>query len=59
MALLFALMVLQWLLVAAFSKGAPAFAALHPVNGLLVVGVAFAAARSFELPSRGPPGHRR
>jgi uncharacterized protein DUF6220 len=58
-ALLFALMVLQWLLVAAFSQGAPALAALHPVNGLLVVSVAFAVARGFELPGRGLPGNRR
>jgi Family of unknown function (DUF6220) len=58
-ALLFALMVLQWLLVAAFSEGAPALAALHPLNGLLVVSVAFAVARGFELPGRGLPGSRR
>ncbi len=59
MALLFALMVLQWMLVAAFSQGAPALAALHPVNGLLVVSVAFAVARGFELPGRSLLGNRR
>jgi lysylphosphatidylglycerol synthetase-like protein (DUF2156 family) len=58
-ALLFALMVVQWSLVAAFSQRAPALAALHPVNGLLVLSVAFAQARGFELPtSRGLPGSR-
>ena len=43
-ALLFALMVLQWLLVEVFSGRVPALAALHPVNGLLVVAVAYALA---------------
>jgi Family of unknown function (DUF6220) len=58
-ALLFVLMVVQWSLVEAFSKGAPALAALHPVNGLLVLSVAFALARGFELPtSRSLPGSR-
>jgi Family of unknown function (DUF6220) len=58
-ALLFALMVVQWLLVEAFSEGAPALAALHPVNGLLVLSVAFALARGSELPRRVLPGSRR
>jgi hypothetical protein len=58
-ALLFALMVVQWLLVEAFSEGVPALAALHPVNGLLILSVAFALARGFELPSRVLPGSRR
>jgi lysylphosphatidylglycerol synthetase-like protein (DUF2156 family) len=58
-ALLFVLMVVQWSLIEAFSKGAPALAALHPVNGLLVLSVAFALARGFELPtSRSLPGSR-
>jgi hypothetical protein len=58
-ALLLVLMVVQWSLVAAFSEGAPALAALHPVNGLLVLSVAFAIARGFELPtSRGFPRSR-
>jgi hypothetical protein len=57
-ALLFALMVLQWSLVEAFSVSAPVLAALHPVNGLLVLGVAFALARDVELPSRSPPRSR-
>jgi hypothetical protein len=57
--LLFELMVVQWSLVEAFSERAPALAALHPVNGLLVLSVAFALARGFELPtSRGIPGSR-
>jgi hypothetical protein len=57
-ALLFALMVLQWSLVEAFSESAPVLAALHPVNGLLVLGVAFALARGVQLPSRSPPRSR-
>jgi hypothetical protein len=57
-ALLLALMVLQWTLVEAFSGSAPAVAALHPVNGLLVLSVAFALARGVALPSRSPPGSR-
>jgi uncharacterized protein DUF6220 len=57
-ALLLALMVLQWTLVEAFSGSAPALAALHPVNGLLVLSVAFALARGVALPSRSPPGSR-
>jgi Family of unknown function (DUF6220) len=58
-ALLFVLMVVQWSLVEAFSKGAPALAALHPVNGLLVLSVAFVLASGFELPtSRNLPGSR-
>jgi lysylphosphatidylglycerol synthetase-like protein (DUF2156 family) len=58
-ALLFALMVVQWSLVELFSESAPALAALHPVNGLLVLSVAFALARGFELPSRILPRSRR
>jgi uncharacterized protein DUF6220 len=57
-ALLLALMILQWSLVEAFSVSAPALAALHPVNGLLVLGVAFALARGVAFPSRSPPGSR-
>jgi hypothetical protein len=58
-ALLLVLMVVQWSLVEAFSKGAPALAALHPVNGLLVLSVAFVLASGFELPtSRSLPGSR-
>jgi hypothetical protein len=58
-ALLVALMVVQWSLVEAFSEGAPALAALHPVNGLLVLSLAFAIARGFELPTtRGFPRSR-
>ncbi|HWS80691.1 MAG TPA: DUF6220 domain-containing protein [Rubrobacter sp.] len=39
-ALLVVLMVVQYSLVELFSETAPALAALHPVNGLLVLGVA-------------------
>jgi hypothetical protein len=39
-ALLVVLMVIQYLLVALFSETSPVLAALHPVNGLLVLGVA-------------------
>jgi Family of unknown function (DUF6220) len=35
-----ALLVVQYSLVELFSEAAPALAALHPVNGLLVLGVA-------------------
>ncbi len=38
--LLFVLMVVQYLLVELFSEAVPALAALHPVNGVLVAGVA-------------------
>jgi lysylphosphatidylglycerol synthetase-like protein (DUF2156 family) len=57
-ALLFVLMIVQWSLVGAFSGSVPILAALHPVNGLLVLSVAFALARGFELPSRSFPGSR-
>lgn len=40
-ALLFGLMILQAFLVIAFREGAPALAALHPVNGLLILVVSF------------------
>ncbi len=43
-ALLVVLMVVQYALVELFSEAAPALAALHPVNGLLVLGVACAIA---------------
>lgn len=43
-ALLVVLMVFQYLLVELFSEAVPALAALHPVNGLLVLGVACALA---------------
>ena len=43
-ALLVVLMVVQFALVELFSEAAPALAALHPVNGLLVLGVACAIA---------------
>jgi hypothetical protein len=43
-ALLVVLMVVQYSLVALFSETAPALAALHPVNGLLVLGTACALA---------------
>ena len=48
-ALLVVLMVLQWLLVEVFSRVASTLAALHPVNGLLILAVAYALAT----------GHRR
>jgi lysylphosphatidylglycerol synthetase-like protein (DUF2156 family) len=58
-ALLFVLMVVQWSLVEAFSGSVPILAALHPVNGLLVLSVAFALASGFQLPtSRSLPTGR-
>ncbi len=49
-ALLFALMVLQWLLVEVFFGAVPALAALHPVNGLLIVAVAYTLAAEQRRP---------
>lgn len=40
-ALLVVVMVVQYALVELFSEAVPALAALHPVNGLLVLGVAY------------------
>jgi hypothetical protein len=58
-ALLVVLMVVQYALVELFSGAVPALAALHPVNGLLILSVAFALASGFELPtSRGFPRSR-
>jgi lysylphosphatidylglycerol synthetase-like protein (DUF2156 family) len=58
-ALLFVLMVVQWSLVEAFSGSVPILAALHPVNGLLVLSVAFALVSGFQLPtSRSLPTGR-
>ena len=54
-ALLFALMVLQWLLVEVFLT-VPALVALHPVNGLLIVTVAYALAARQH---RAQPAERR
>jgi hypothetical protein len=54
--LLFALMVLQWLLVEVFLGTVPALAALHPVNGLLIVAVAYALATGQRRPQ---PAERR
>jgi hypothetical membrane protein len=48
-ALLFGLMFLQAFLVIAFSESAPAIAALHPVNGLLVLLVSYTLARGRRL----------
>lgn len=48
--LLVILMLVQWVLVEAFSDAAPALAALHPVNGFLVLIVACALALGFRLP---------
>jgi predicted benzoate:H+ symporter BenE len=48
--LLVVLMLVQWILVEAFSDAAPALAALHPVNGFLVLIVAGALALGFRLP---------
>ena len=55
-ALLFALMVLQWLLVEVFLGTVPALVALHPVNGLLIVTVAYALAAGQH---RAQPAERR
>ncbi len=49
-ALLFALMVLQWLLVEVFPGRVPALAALHPVNGLIVLALAYALAAGRRRP---------
>lgn len=42
--LLVVLMVVQYALVELFSEGLPALAALHPINGLIVLGAAYALA---------------
>jgi uncharacterized membrane protein len=55
-ALLFALMVLQWLFVEVFLGTVPALAALHPVNGLLIVTVSYALAAGQH---RARPAERR
>ena len=55
-ALLFALMVLQWLLVEVFLGIVPALVALHPVNGLFIVTVAYALAAGQH---RAQPAERR
>lgn len=58
-ALLVVLMVVQYALVELFSGAVPALAALHPVNGLLILSVTFALASGFELPtSRSLSGSR-
>lgn len=54
--LLVVLMVVQYALVELFSEGVPALAALHPVNGVLVAGVACALA--FGLGRPAPVGGR-
>lgn len=53
--LLVTLMIVQYLLVELFSEAVPPLAALHPVNGLLVLGVALllASGGSFKSPT-GP-----
>ncbi len=43
------LMAVQWSLVEVFSEAVPALAALHPVNGLLVLGVALSLALERRL----------
>jgi hypothetical protein len=53
-ALLVVLMVVQYALVELFSGAVPALAALHPVNGLLVLGAALLLA----LDERRPPPPR-
>ena len=55
-ALLFALMILQWLLVEVFLGRVPVLAALHPVNGLLIVAAAYALAAGRR---RHQPAERR
>jgi hypothetical protein len=55
-ALLFALMIFQWLLVEVFLGTVPALVALHPVNGLLIVTVAYALAARQH---RAQPAERR
>lgn len=52
--LLVGLMILQYALVELFTDGAPVLAALHPVNGLLVlgIGVLVASGRNVALPAR-------
>jgi hypothetical protein len=48
-ALLAVLMVVQYSLVELFSEAVPALAALHPINGLLVLGVALSLALEGRL----------
>lgn len=59
--LLVVLMVVQYALVELFSEGVPALAALHPVNGVLVAGVACALAFGLGRPARagGRSGRRQ
>lgn len=57
--LLLVLMVVQYALVELFSDGVPALAALHPVNGLLVLGVACALAFGFGMPAAAGRGRSR
>lgn len=57
--LLLVLMVVQYALVELFSEGAPALAALHPVNGLLVLGVACALAFGLRMPALAGGRSRR
>ena len=54
--LLLVLVVVQYALVELFSEGAPALAALHPLNGVLVLGVACALAVGLGRPA--PAGGR-
>ncbi len=55
-ALLFALMFFQAFLVIAFYESAPTIAALHPVNGLLLLIVSYTLARGRRLGQMAEPG---
>ncbi len=48
-ALLFVLMIVQAILVIAFSESVPLIAALHPVNALILLGLSFGLARSGQF----------
>lgn len=58
-ALLVVLMVVQYSLVELFSEAVPALAALHPVNGLLVLGVALSLALERRLALSAGRSRRR
>jgi hypothetical protein len=57
-AVLLVLMILQTVLAQAVGTDAPAIAALHPLNGLVVLFVAHQAARGLPLPGIGGGTHR-
>ncbi len=58
-ALLVVLLVVQYSLVELFSEAVPALAALHPVNGLLVLGVALSLALERHLALSAGRSRRR